>query len=572
MPNSQKTLLIQSAVIVFGILFFIPFLGNVHLFDWDEINFAESAREMIESGDYLTVQINFQPFWEKPPLFIWLQVLSMKLFGINEFAARFPNAVCGIITLIILFNIGRILHDFKFGLLWILSYAGSILPFFYFKFGIIDPWFNLFIFLGVYFLIIFNQNQNYKQRLLYIVFSACSFGLGILTKGPVAFLIGFLTWLVYFISKKGKFKLKTSELTAFVLTLLVIGGSWFLILIINGNFHIIVDFIEYQIRLFSTKGAKHGGFFLYHFVILFFGVFPASIFAINAFKGTPYDNPEQADFKKWMIYLFWVVLILFTIVKTKIVHYSSLCYFPLTFLCAHQLYHFLENRTNIRRWNVIALICLATVYGIGIIAISYVDTYKAIFIESGLIKNAFVLGNLKAEGQWTGFEWVIGIFLMAGIITGARCLTRKPKMGIILIFSTAIIFTFSAYIFVAPCIERYSQNAAIEFYKNLASKACYVMTLGYKSYAHIYYSKFKPQSHKKYLAKDWLAKGDIDKPAYFSMKIHKSEKYFKLYPELELLYKKKRLFLLKKRPLIRKKILKKLDGKIIFTGVRTFYC
>ena len=112
MPNSQKTLLIQSAVIVFGILFFIPFLGNVHLFDWDEINFAESAREMIESGNYLTVQINFQPFWEKPPLFIWLQVLSMKLFGINEFAARFPNAVCGIITLIILFNIGRILHDF----------------------------------------------------------------------------------------------------------------------------------------------------------------------------------------------------------------------------------------------------------------------------------------------------------------------------------------------------------------------------------------------------------------------------------------------------------------------------
>jgi 4-amino-4-deoxy-L-arabinose transferase-like glycosyltransferase len=136
---------------VIAALLFVPFLGKVHLFDWDEINFAESAREMIVTGDYLTVQINFQPFWEKPPLFIWMQVLSMKVFGINEFAARFPNAVCGIITLLVLFNIGKRIRDNLFGLLWVMAFAGSILPFFYFKSGIIDPWFNLFIFLGVYF-------------------------------------------------------------------------------------------------------------------------------------------------------------------------------------------------------------------------------------------------------------------------------------------------------------------------------------------------------------------------------------------------------------------------------------
>ena len=45
-----------------ALLLFIPFLGGLHLFDWDEINFAESAREMILTGDYLTVQIDFIPF------------------------------------------------------------------------------------------------------------------------------------------------------------------------------------------------------------------------------------------------------------------------------------------------------------------------------------------------------------------------------------------------------------------------------------------------------------------------------------------------------------------------------
>ena len=94
-------------VAVLAVLFFIPFLGRVHLFDWDEINFAESAREMLMTGNYLRVQIDYQPFWEKPPLFIWLQVLSMKVFGINEFAARFPNAFIGVITLLTFYYLGK---------------------------------------------------------------------------------------------------------------------------------------------------------------------------------------------------------------------------------------------------------------------------------------------------------------------------------------------------------------------------------------------------------------------------------------------------------------------------------
>jgi 4-amino-4-deoxy-L-arabinose transferase-like glycosyltransferase len=80
--------------------FFLPFLGKMHLFDWDEINFAESAREMIVSGNYSRVQIDFKPFWEKPPLFFWMQTLCMHIFGVTEFAARLPNAIMGFISLL----------------------------------------------------------------------------------------------------------------------------------------------------------------------------------------------------------------------------------------------------------------------------------------------------------------------------------------------------------------------------------------------------------------------------------------------------------------------------------------
>ena len=133
MSWSIRPIYFYGMIVLFGLLFLVPFSGSVHLFDWDEIIFAESAREMIISGDYLSVTINYAPFWEKPPLFIWMQVLSMKAFGINEFAARFPNALCGIVTLIVLFIVGRKLHGQRFGMIWVITYATAILPFFYFK-------------------------------------------------------------------------------------------------------------------------------------------------------------------------------------------------------------------------------------------------------------------------------------------------------------------------------------------------------------------------------------------------------------------------------------------------------
>src|SRR3972149_5295765 len=141
----------QLLITLFALLFFIPFSGTVHLFDWDEINFAEAAREMLITGDYFRVTIDYQPFWEKPPLFIWLQALSMSMFGVNEFAARLPNALCGIATLLVIFSIGKKLYDKNFGIYWALVYAGSFLPQLYFMSGIIDPVFNLFIFLGIYY-------------------------------------------------------------------------------------------------------------------------------------------------------------------------------------------------------------------------------------------------------------------------------------------------------------------------------------------------------------------------------------------------------------------------------------
>src|SRR3984957_930528 len=250
--NKTSTILL---IAIFSALLFLPFLGRVHLFDWDEINFAECAREMVTAKQYFLVTINYLPFWEKPPLFIWMQALSMKMFGISDYAARLPNAICGIATVLLLYHVGKIWKDKRFGLLWVLAYVGSLLPHFYFKSGIIDPWFNFFIFSGIYFFARYRMQQKNilegKASKL-IILSALCIGLAVLTKGPVALLVFSLTVILYWLFQKRKAPITFTHASLFALVFILAGGSWFAAEILTGHWATVVEFFQYQVRLFNT--------------------------------------------------------------------------------------------------------------------------------------------------------------------------------------------------------------------------------------------------------------------------------------------------------------------------------
>jgi 4-amino-4-deoxy-L-arabinose transferase-like glycosyltransferase len=580
--EKQNTLLPYLLITLGGILLFLPFLGNVPLFDWDEINFAEIAREMIVTKDYLNIQIDYQPFWEKPPLFIWMQVLSMKEFGINEFAARFPNAVCGIVTLLVLYSMGKKLFDQKMGIIWVLVYAGSILPFFYFKSGIIDPWFNLFIFTGIYFAILYlvrstdrpfdrssdplitlspghpvTQSPSHPVTLF---LSGLLIGLAILTKGPVAFLIFAITGLVYLLTLvrynrlsyhhsnrptvlpsyspifRLRVKIKMTHILLFLAGLALTGGSWFMIQIASGHMDVVKDFIIYQARLFSTKDAGHGGFPGYHIVVLLFGVFPASAFLFNGFKASPDEQPLQKEWRKVCIILLLTVVVVFEIVQTKIIHYSSLAYFPLTYLSALAIYRVIANKSRFNRTSAIVLGAFAILWISAIIGLTLLGLNKEWLMNSGIIKDRFAIANLAADVHWSGFETLVSGVMVIGL--AGFFFIKKPFPKIISLFTLTIIFTFLTMVVFTGKIEGYSQQAPIDFYKQHSTEDCYINTLGFKSYAHLFYSNKLPKQNPLSYNKEWLLNGPLDKPAYFVYKMTKKDEYSRLYPQLVLLYEK----------------------------------
>jgi 4-amino-4-deoxy-L-arabinose transferase-like glycosyltransferase len=560
----------QILLAVIGLLFFIPFLGSVHLFDWDEINFAESSREMLVAKNFFQVQINYEPFMEKPPLFLWLQSLSMSVFGVTEFAARFPNAIFGVLTMLTLFKMGRKLRSEKFGFIWALIYFGSFLPNLYYKSGIIDPVFNYFIFTSIYYLIRLINSDKGKEQNKLAALSGLFVGLAIITKGPVGLLLLTLVFGVYWVFNRFKRVASVKSVLIFIVTVFTVSFLWFGYELMQNGPWFIVEFVKYQIELFTTPVAGHAQPFYYHFVVVLIGCFPLSIIALPRFfkiKEQDTFDPMEIGFEKWMKILFWVVLILFSISTTKIVHYSSMAYLPLSYLAATYLFKLHERKLAVKKWMLITIGFFGFVFSSLLTLLPIILDRKDDWLIPNL-KDPFAAAQLSIDIPIIGWEFLIGVVYFISIVIGLYFLSKLQVVKSVLILSLSTAFCLLVFTRVmVPKIESFSQGPMITFYESLKGQDVYVTPVSMKSYAQYFYVEVQPlkdgsalANYKKQLllehnaesfndlpqkdktifnsqVVEWLMTGEVDKPTYFVVRVHHQDK-IKDNPDCEFLYQK----------------------------------
>ena len=513
MPIKWKPI-VALIVLVAGTV--LPFLGNTYLFDWDEVNFAECAREMLVSGDYLHPQIDFEPFWEKPPFFFWLQAASMHLFGVNEFAARFPNAIVGLATIVLLALVGRRWLDGTFGLLWAMVWVGSLLPNFYMHTGLIDPLFNLLMFAAI---VAAYESIESQRRWILISTSGILIGLAVLTKGPVAIVLVGVPFLVLWWKHFGWMKIATDVLIIGVLSLLPFGlwllsdqsayGQWFT-----------RSFAEYQLRLLTTQDAGHGGPFYYHILVLLLGCFPASWLALSTLRKTGRIE-SLANQTLLMATLLGVVIVVFSIVKTKIVHYSSLAYYPITFFAAQVLYRWWMNPH--RAWWLNTLITGAIILSGVMIATPLVLSNKQLLLS--LVHDQFARSIIEtARPHWKGIEWSAGALLLSAAIVALFLHKRMPRPAFI-VLTVGIALSISAFLrVVAPRIGDFTQRELVEFCRRYSNRDVILHPIGFKTYVHLFYGKRRPeQSPRAYGIErsrweSFLLSGRVDRDVVFIAK------------------------------------------------------
>ena len=476
--------------LVYGLLFIFPTLGDFNLFDWDEINFAESSREMLVSGDFFHVQINFEPFHEKPPLFFWLQVLSMKVFGINAFAARFPNALLGVFTPIIIFMMGTKIKGSSFGILWSLVYLLGLLPSLYFRTGIIDPYFNLFIFTSIYFGYLHFSNEEVKNK-IHLVLSGFFAGLALITKGPVAVLIISIVFIFFLFIRK--LKIDITSILVFFITILGCSLIWYGYEIWQSGPWFLIEFIKYQIELFSMPVAGHQQPFYYHVLVLLFGCFPFSFFALRIIFSSKTSPPFQA----LMRILFWVVLILFTIVSTKIVHYSSLAYFPLSYLASVEIQKLQFGKKLSMLFKTI-FIAFSFLISISFTICIYALIAQPEFMYES-IKDPYIQEIMNTPLDWNGFEHLVPLLIPIGSILFITLSSTRLIQSIILnLVFLGMFFSFSSKL-ILPKIDFLLQGHLIQFYDSISLDKKYISTVGFKSYAHYFYAQIDQLTETDYL-------------------------------------------------------------------------
>ncbi len=501
-------------------------IGSVQLFDWDEINFAECAREMLVLGDYSRPQIAFQPFWEKPPLFIWIQALSMNMFGINEFAVRFPNAIIGLLALLVIYNIGKHRFDTQTGLLWCFLYAGSYLSFFYFKSGIIDPLFNLLMFLSIYYLST-HSNKN-------LIIAGLLTGLAVMTKGPVAWIVVGGSWLVYIIVNR-LFSIKQVKyMIIWFITSLSVTALWFGYETYKHGSWFVITFIEYQIRLLTTPDSGHGGFLFYHWVILLVGMLPASVYFIAYLLGGRFKL--WSDLDKMMFISFWLVLVLFTLVKTKIVHYSSFCYYPLTLLAARYISTQIQHQISFKRVYHLATSALMIMVLV-VTAFIYLASHPQLLIP--YIKDSFAVANLETQVEWPNTLYIIPVATL--IVLLLSLFVKQLKFVVYMQASVNTLFLYLLMLLIIPRVESISQAAYIKMCRNYATNGAILMPYGFKSYAHLFYGRLTPEQCR-YTAEELLNNTKISGNKYLICKKGKENELLSL-PSVKLIQSENGYFL-----------------------------
>lgn len=323
----------------------LPNLGGHTLWDMDEGVNAEAAREMLESGNWITPYYNYEIRTAKPALLYWLQAPSYWVFGVNEFAARLPAVLCGLGSVWVTYEFGRRMFAATTGLLAGLVLASCI------EFCLIshaatpDPPLLLFLLLAFY----SYWAGSEGDRRWWFVPCAAFCGLAVLTKGPVGVALPGLVIVLHLAWTKNLRKLWDRRLLLGGLTFIGVAAPWYGLVALDTKGKWIAAFLRNEnIDRFRSPADGHHGLFLYHAVFLIILFAPWSVFLVPAIghavrRARPpiadaaLESADSAAKYRFLLTWFLTYLVFFSVAATKLPNYILPLYPAVALLTARWL-------------------------------------------------------------------------------------------------------------------------------------------------------------------------------------------------------------------------------------------
>jgi 4-amino-4-deoxy-L-arabinose transferase-like glycosyltransferase len=247
-------------------MLYLPGLGRPALWEPDEGRYAEIAREMVVTRDYVTPRIDGLRYFEKPPLVYWAEAASIRIFGANEFAVRAPAALCTAAEVGATCAIGEAMFGAEVGILAALALALSPLVFGFARFATLDPplAFLLSAALGAFYAASKEQDFGSGAGRRWMCVSAGLLALGTLVKGPVAPLLGGAIALAWMLWERRRREIARIPFFACIVIFAAIAVPWFAVAAMRnpGFLHFFVVHEHVQRFLESTEHGWGPYFFI----------------------------------------------------------------------------------------------------------------------------------------------------------------------------------------------------------------------------------------------------------------------------------------------------------------------
>ncbi len=354
-------------------LFYLSFfytIGSEPLFNLDEGAFSEAVREMLKRGDFITTYLGGELRFDKPILIYWLEALSVKIFGLNEFAFRFPSAMSAFLWgWAIYFFVKREFDDKK--AFWAaVFFASSLQITIIAKAAIADSLLNLFIALSMFYVWKYFQNKNRKDLYFVFIFAA----LGFLTKGPIAVMIPFVVSFIYSVYKKElKFWIKGIFNPKAIAIFLLIATPWYIAeYVAEGEAFIKGFFLKHNIERFKSAFESHSGGYFYYVFVFLIGLLPfTALFLKGLFE------IKRRDLDIFLFIWFFFVFFFFSLSGTKLPHYIIYGYTPL-FVFASLIVCKFEKKALVLGMSLVLFFILAFLPEI---AFLFLDKIKDLYVK-----------------------------------------------------------------------------------------------------------------------------------------------------------------------------------------------
>ncbi|MCU0387876.1 MAG: glycosyltransferase family 39 protein [Chitinophagaceae bacterium] len=337
--NYHKWFLFLAGI---AVLLLLIRLGAAPVYILDEAKNAQCAREMWLRGDWIVPTFNGELRTDKPALHYWFMRTAYALGGANPFSARFFSAVAGFFLILITYFQTKKSSSAGVAFFAAVSLVLSTHFIFEFRLSVPDPYLILFTAIGLFAGFNYLEYRKSSQILL----AGISLGLAALSKGPVAYALPGIIFLIYiFITKKWDvFREPILWISGIIAIAVAVPWYYAVHKQTNGAFTS-GFFLDHNLNRFSSEKEGHGGPFFITILIVIIGMLPVSFPVIAGFQ-------KRFRFFNNPLYLFsaivaGVYILFFSVSSTKLPNYPMPCYPFIAVLAGFMLKEIFEKRYDI---------------------------------------------------------------------------------------------------------------------------------------------------------------------------------------------------------------------------------